>query len=94
MALAPDIPTLKEQGINVLFRQFRSIAAPKEISAEAIEYYEEIFRKLSESKLWKEKYIKENMLTADYTTSAETYKIGGAGNNRHAKILKEMGIIK
>jgi hypothetical protein len=34
------------------------------------------------------------MLTADYTTSAETYKIGGAGNNRHAKILKEMGIIK
>jgi putative tricarboxylic transport membrane protein len=59
LALAPDIPTLKEQGINVLFQQFRSIAAPKAISAEAIEYYEEIFRKLSESKLWKESTSKK-----------------------------------
>ena len=59
---APNIPTLKEQGINVVFRQFRSIAAPKDIPKEAVKYYEDLFKKLSENKTWQEKYIKENML--------------------------------
>ena len=94
LSLAPDIPTLKEQGINVVFQQFRSIAAPKDISAEAVKYYEGVFKKLSESKIWKEKYIGENMLTPDYTTSAETYKLWEAQSNMYAKIMKEMGIIK
>ncbi len=37
IAQAPDVPTLKEQGINVVFQQFRSIAAPKDISQEAVQ---------------------------------------------------------
>lgn len=94
LSLAPDIPTLKEQGINVVFQQFRSIAAPKDISAEAVKYYEEVFKKLSESKIWKDRYIRENMLTPDYTTSAGTYKLWEAQSNMYAQIMKEMGIIK
>jgi putative tricarboxylic transport membrane protein len=94
LSLAPDIPTLKEQGINVVFQQFRSIAAPQDISAEAVKYYEGVFKKLSESSLWKEKYIRENMLTPDYTTSAETFQLWEAQSNMYAKIMKEMGIIK
>ena len=94
LSLAPDVPTLKEQGINVVFQQFRSIAAPKDISAEAVKYYEGVFKKLSESTLWREKYIRENMLTPDYTTSAETYKLWEGQSNMYAKIMKEMGIIK
>jgi putative tricarboxylic transport membrane protein len=92
--LAPDVPTLKEQGINVVFGQFRSIAAPKDIPAEALKYYEDLFKKLSESKLWKEKYIRENMLTADYTNSAETFRLWEVQSNMYARIMKEMGIIK
>ena len=91
---APDIPTLKEQGINVVFQQFRSIAAPKDIPKEAVKYYEKLFKKLADSQTWKEKYIKENMLTADYTTSAETYQLWERENARFAKIMKEMGAIK
>jgi tripartite-type tricarboxylate transporter receptor subunit TctC len=49
---------------------------------------------LSESRIWKEKYIKENMLTPDYTASTETYKLWEAQSNMYAQIMKEMGIIK
>jgi putative tricarboxylic transport membrane protein len=94
LELAPDVPTLKEQGVNVVFGQFRSIAGPKDIPAEAVKYYEDLFKKLTESKLWQEKYIRENMLTPDYTTSAETYKLWEAQSSMYAKIMKEMGIIK
>ncbi len=94
LSLLPDIPTLKERGINVVAQQFRSIVAPKDIPQEAIKYYEDLFKQLSESKLWKEKYIKENMLTPDYKTSTETLKMLENENAKCAKILKEMRVIK
>jgi putative tricarboxylic transport membrane protein len=91
---APDFPTLRELGINVAFQQVRSIAAPKDIPQEAIRYYEELFHKLADSKLWKEKYIKENMLTWDYKNSAETRKLWEGNNESCTRIMKEMGVIK
>ena len=91
---APNIPTLKEQGIDAVWRQFRSIAAPKDIPKEAVKYYEDLFKKLSESKTWKEKYIKENMLSTDYTNSADTLKLWERDNARYAKVMQEMGVIK
>jgi putative tricarboxylic transport membrane protein len=91
---APNIPTLKELGYNVSMQQLRSIAAPKDIPQEAIKYYEELFKKLANSATWKEKYIKENMLTWDYLTSAETQKLWDQNNEFCAKIMKERGAIK
>jgi putative tricarboxylic transport membrane protein len=91
---APNIPTLKEQGIDAVFRQFRSIAAPKDIPKEALKYYEELLKKLSENKTWQEKYIKENMLTSDYTDSPGTLKVWERENAKFAKVMREMGFIK
>ena len=94
LAEAPDIPTLKEQGMNVVYRQFRSVAAPKDIPKEALKYYEELIKKLSENKLWKEKYIKENMLTPEYLNGAETAKLWEEQNTFFVRIMKEMNLIK
>lgn len=94
MAAMPDIPTLRELGINATFQQVRSIAAPKDLAPEAIRFYEELFRKLAESKMWKEKYIQENMLTWDYKNSAETGKLWEANNEACTRVMKEMGAIK
>lgn len=94
LAQAPDVPTLKEQGIDVVYQQFRTIAAPKGLPKEALKYYEDLFKKLAYSKTWKEKYIKENMLTWDYKNSQETYELWVRENERYAKIMKEMGIRK
>ena len=94
LAGAPSIPTLKELGYNVSMQQIRSIAAPKDIPKEAVKYYEELFKKLANSATWKEKYIKENLLTWDYTNSAETQKLWDSNNEFCAKTMKEMGVIK
>jgi len=94
IAQAPDIPTLKEQGINVVFQQFRSIAAPQDIPKEAVGFYEELFRKVADSRIWKEKYIQENLITWDYKNSPETLKLWESENAKFARIMKDMGIIK
>jgi putative tricarboxylic transport membrane protein len=91
---APNIPTLKELGYNVSMQQLRSIAAPKDLSPEAVKYLEALFRKLAHSATWKEKYIKENLLTWDYTTSAETQKLWENNNEFCARTMKEMGAMK
>ena len=91
---APNIPTLREQGMNVVYRQFRSIAAPKDIPKEAVKYYEGLLKKLSENKLWKEKYIKENMLSPHYMNSAETFKLWESEHAWFVRIMKEMNLIK
>ena len=91
---APDIATLRELGINAAFQQVRSIAAPKDLPPEAVRYYEDLFRRLADSKTWKEKYIKENMLTWDFKNSAETGKLWESNNQSCATIMKEMGVIK
>jgi putative tricarboxylic transport membrane protein len=92
--LLPDVPTLKEKGIHVVAQQFRSIVAPPDLSTEAVKFYEDLFRRLAESKTWKEKYIKENMLTPAYMTSAETQKMLDKDNASCAAVLKEMKVIK
>jgi putative tricarboxylic transport membrane protein len=94
LAGAPDIPTLRELGINASFQQVRSIAAPRDLPAEAVRFYESLFRKLADSTWWKEKYIRENMLTWDYKNSAETMKLWDANNEFCARTMKEMGVIK
>ena len=91
---APDVPTLKEQGMNVVYRQFRSIAAPKDIPKEALKYYEGLIKKLSDNNLWKEKYIKENMLSPEYLNGAETAKLWEEQNTFFVRIMKEMNLIK
>jgi len=92
--LLPDVPTLKEKGFNVVAQQFRSIVAPPNLSAEAIKFYEDLFRRLAESKTWKEKYIKENMLTPDYKTTGETQQMLERDNASCTAVLKDMKVIK
>ena len=94
LAAAPDIPTLRELGYDASFQQVRSIAAPPDLPKEAVQYFEGLFRKLADSPTWKEKYIKENMLTWDYKTGAETQKLWEQNNETCSRIMKEMGVIK
>lgn len=45
----PDIPTLKESGIDFVFPQWRGLAVPADTPAEAIAYWEEVFAKSSQT---------------------------------------------
>lgn len=67
----PDVPTLKEQNIDLVLAQFRGIVAPKDISPEAVAYLEGVFKKLSETPGWKDEYLKKNMVEGRYMNSKE-----------------------
>jgi len=59
-----DVPTAKEQGLDVSFAQFRGFIAPGGISEEAKKYWIDAAKKFESSDEYK-KYIEKNMLQAN-----------------------------
>src|SRR5919107_1449198 len=59
-ALLPDVPTMKEQGINAPnFQMWRGVAIPKGAPAEAAKYWEGVMQKVTASPQFKT-YLKDN----------------------------------
>ena len=65
----PDVPTLKEQGINAIYVQNRGLCAPADIPADARKVLEEAFFKYTKTETFK-KYCKDNMLSEAWMDGA------------------------
>jgi putative tricarboxylic transport membrane protein len=89
----PDIPTFKEKGFNVDFKFYRGVAAPAGIPPEAVAFYENMFKKVTESKEWKE-YLKKNMLSPGYMGSKEFTAFLTEEEKDTKEFLIELGLLK
>jgi len=78
-----DIPTAKEQGVDVSFAQFRGFIAPGEITDEARDYWIEAGEKFADSDAYTE-YLESNFMQANvaYGDDFVTYL---EGNNEDLK---------
>ena len=89
-----DTPTLKEQGYDATWKMFRGIVAPPDLPSEAKEYYEIVFKRLSDSPKWKDGYVKKYMLTPSWMGSQELTSYGNRQEELSISILKELGLLK
>ena len=46
-SMVPDVPTFKEQGINVVAERFRGIVGPKDLPAEIVAYWADVCEKVT-----------------------------------------------
>lgn len=93
LAGAPDVPTLREQGINVIYVQNRGLCAPADIPADARKVLEDALHKYTQTDIFK-KYCKDNMLTEAWMDGATFGKWLEKENERYAAVLKDMNLIK
>ena len=89
-----DVPTFKEIGVNLVFKFFRGVIAPPGISPEVVAYYENMLKKMIETKAWKENYLAKNMLSPAWQTSKEFTKTINDSEVMFAETLKDLGLIK
>ena len=68
--LLSDVPTAKEQGIDVTFGQWRGVMAPGEIDDAAVTYWQETITAWTETDSYKE-YIQKNALLPVLKTGDE-----------------------
>jgi putative tricarboxylic transport membrane protein len=90
----PDIPTLKEQGINTIaVGMNRGVIAPPGIPEDARKVLEEAFFKFSKTEEYK-KFHKDNSIIEGFLDSAAFGKYMDRKSQEFALMLKEMGFKK
>ncbi|GCL73481.1 tripartite tricarboxylate transporter substrate binding protein [Paenibacillus naphthalenovorans] len=90
-----NIPSFKDIGYpEIQLTQFRAVAGPPDMPKEAVKYWEEVFKKVSESKDWQENYIKKNHLKSEYKNAEESKAYFEEALNLYLEIHKEAGTIK
>ncbi len=87
----PDIPTITEAGFAIPnVPQMRGIVGPPAMPAEAAAYYEELFRKATQSPMW-QKFLTESQLDGEFVRSADLGKFLAGFEDQLRDILKEAG---
>jgi putative tricarboxylic transport membrane protein len=88
-----DVPTAKEQGINVTLDQFRGVIAAGGISKDQAQFWEGAMVKLFQSPGFK-KYLDDNGLRPLLRVGADAEKYLAEENKTYTEILTELGMVK
>lgn len=88
----PGVPTLKEAGFDISpVPQVRGVVAPPGIPKENIAYWEEVFRKLTQTDSWR-KFLDDNQFEDGYQNAAELTRFYDEFTERMRGILQEAGV--
>ena len=68
-----NVPTWKEQGVNLVYGGWRSIMGPKGLTAAQVAFWESALRKAAQSNEWKAE-LQRNYWSDDFVTSAQFRK--------------------
>jgi putative tricarboxylic transport membrane protein len=93
LAGAPDVPTLKELGIDAVYVQNRGLVAPGDIPEGARKVLEAGLLKYAKSGIFK-KYVSDNMLSEAWMEGPTFGKWLDGEHARYQEVLKEMGLLK
>jgi putative tricarboxylic transport membrane protein len=87
----PDVPTLKEAGFDIPnLPQMRGVVGPPAMPADAVAYYEGLFRKISTTPQW-HKFLTESQLDGTFVGTAELRTFLASFEGQLREILKESG---
>ena len=94
LADAPDVPTFAEKGYEFYWEQMRGVVGPANMSPEAVKWWQETLKKVTDTDKWKKDYIKRNLLTPTQWTGEEANKYLDGLREKYARALNELGAIK
>ncbi|MGH8640079.1 MAG: tripartite tricarboxylate transporter substrate binding protein [Burkholderiales bacterium] len=87
------VPTWKEQGVDLVYGSWRSVVAPKGITAEQLAFWESALRKVVESPEWKTE-LERNYWGDFFQTGAEFRKTIDSEYRAMKGVLVELGLAK
>jgi putative tricarboxylic transport membrane protein len=93
MPAFPDVPTLQEQNIDVVFDQTRMIAAPGGIPNEAKQYWANMFYRMTQTQGWQQ-YLENNEQTPNFMYGEELDRFVQERNETYVQILNDLGLVQ
>lgn len=90
----PDVPTFKEQGINLhTWGSVKGVALPKNTPKEIVDYYADVFKKISEDPDFK-KATQDMLQPVQYQGPEEFAKFLKQATDDYGALIKQLGIQK
>jgi len=93
IGLLADVPTWKEQGVDVDFSTWRVLVGPKGMTPAEIAWWDDVLKRATSSPLWAAA-VKRNLWTAAYRNSAATKQFLNDEHARLAPLLSDLGLAK
>jgi putative tricarboxylic transport membrane protein len=88
-----NVPTWKEQGINVDFTTWRVLVGPKNMTPAEVAWWDDVLKKATSSPQWATA-VQRNLWTADYKNSAQTRAFLHEEQGRLTPLLTDLGLAK
>ncbi len=88
-----DVPTWREQGYDAVVSNWRTFLGTRKMTPAQVTYWENTFRRLSESDEWR-KELAENLWLNDFLPSAEARKQMDRDDAQLRVFLKELALTK
>lgn len=82
----PEIPTWKEEGIEVVFKHWRGIMGPPNMSEDEIRFWDMTFEKMVRTEKWKQT-LQEYMWEDFYKNSSDTSKFLEEESKMYEKLM-------
>lgn len=90
----PDVPTFREKGIDLVFRQLRGVVMPAGVPEDAVKVMEEALRKVADSPRWQTDYVKKNDLVPTFLGAAEFKTAIEQMNDTYKRVFEDLGVLK
>jgi putative tricarboxylic transport membrane protein len=90
--VAANIPTFREQGIDVVFDVPRGVIGPKGLTPQQVRYWESVFQALVKTDEWRQA-LDKNQWVEDFQTSAQMGKELKAQYEILKDVLSELGMV-
>jgi len=87
-----DIPTCREQGIDVTYKMMRSVFGPPDMSPQAVDFYVDLLRKVTQTEDW-QKMLTQNALDPQFMTGNAFKKWLEQAYRQHENIMQSNGMI-
>ena len=87
-----DVPTCKEEGLDVEYTMLRAMFLPGKVTPDQVAWYEDLFRKVSETPEFKE-YMEKQALKPAFITGAPMRQFLEKDEVLHKQLMTEAGFV-
>lgn len=91
---AADVPTFAEKGYPFYWEQMRGVIGPAGMAPEAVAWWQDTLKKVTNTKKWQDEYIKRNLLTPTAWTGEEANKYLDSITGDYERALTALGGLK
>lgn len=94
LELLPDIPTMRELGMNVISTQWRAVGGPGKLPKQVVDYWVGVLGKVRKAEEWRKGYLQKKVLSDGWLTGDAFLKFVEEEYENYKTVFAELGMLK